>query len=401
MMNEHVVCEAVGLLPGAAGAVLLPEVEIEDGMVDALRSGRWDQLPDEWAFIGRLAAGEDAPQDEDDPIARYNAAVLRGDASGAMDASGRLGPSARALAIAAAYRLGGLDVMPEVPGDEVDPRVRAYVLATRAHAAAETGDAADGVTGLREASSLVAESDPATAARLLGESAAVAIRAGIADVVTLVDLEQATTLLEPLAFDDVRGELLMTRAELLMQMGADRPALLPQAVQCLQKATQALPRKREPIAYAICHLNIAVAYLSMPMSEHADRLRAAIAVQSLREAIEILDEAEQPDLWQSATINLANALQHLPSSHVAANLTEAVSLYEKVLPHREEPGVARARLLGNLGNALAHLGRLDEARPRLDEARGLFARLEDADAVAGIDGVLAEMDAIGERGAAS
>ncbi len=411
-------CAAIGTLAGAAGAMLLPPLPPGDGgprdaeaaeareaAEAAVRAGRWHELPPAWSFLAALARGE-TPETPGDPawpdLVVFNAAVLSGDAEAVLAAAESLGPPARALAEAVAFRLGA-DAEPPAPAPDLDPRIRAWILATRAHVAAADDRMTEAIAGLREAADLVVRLAPAAAARLLGEAAALVpatAEAGGPPARTLLDLEQAAAMLEGLGFDEQRGELLMTRAELLMSVGAERPAMLMQAVQCLQKATQALPRRTHPVPYALCHLNVAVAYLSMPMSEHAARLRSAIAVQSLREALEVLDPADHPEAWQAATVNLANALQHLPSSHVEANLLEAVELYGQVLEHRPDDGPARGRLLANLGNALAHLGRLDEGAERLGEARAMLERWEESAAVDGVDVVLAEIETTRDRIAA-
>jgi len=401
---ETAMCDAVGLLPGAAGAMLLPgeaadcDPVVRETYAVALREGAWASLPESWRFLERLARGEDVDWPEDDPVGCFNAAVLSGDPSRVLAAAAGLGRSATVLAEATAYRLGADRPLPEEPDDDLDPRVRAWVMATRGHAEAESGNAEEAVSLLRGAAELISDVAPAACARLLGEAAAVALSLESADARTLLDLERGADMLSAIGFDEVRGELLMARAELLMNMGSERPPLLQQAVQCFQRATQALPRRTHPVAYAVCHLNIAVAYLSMPMNEHSDRLRSAIAVQSLREALDILQRETHGELWQAATINLANALQHLPSSHVDENLVEAVELYRSVLEHRTNDDLGRARLLGNLGNALAHLGRLDEAMGHLDAARVLFEAAGETESVAGVDRVLAEVAVVRERG---
>ncbi|MDW8215775.1 MAG: hypothetical protein RMJ55_19670, partial [Roseiflexaceae bacterium] len=58
-------------------------------------------------------------------------------------------------------------------------------------------------------------------------------------------------------------------------------------------------------------------------------------------------------------------------------------------PRRDPAGYAR--VLANQGNALAHLGEFTRARRQLSEARRLFAACDDADAVTGVDEVLAEI----------
>ena len=135
----------------------------------------------------------------------------------------------------------------------------------------------------------------------------------------------------------------------------------------------------------------------MPMGEHSGKLRGAIAVQSLREALEILTPEDHPELWESATLNLANALQHLPSAHPGQNLAESVELYDKVLERRTTATPARARTLASKANALAHIGKLDDAKPLLAEARTIFTEVGDDAGLTGIDAIADEMVACVER----
>ncbi len=382
---------ALGILPGPAGAFLLPAAAATTDATIAVAQGRWQELPLEWQFLLLARDGHHAEHAPTTAVpAGVNAAIAANDALALAQTRGETNPhadqSAAAHAAAVAFRIGATDEPP--PDDpDLDPRVRAYLLATYAHDLAQSGEPRDAVTLLRTAADIVARLSPAAAARYLGEAAALTEP----DARTVMELQNAAASLEGLHFEPLRGELLMAAADALMAMGADRPALLQQAVIVLQKATQALPRREHPVAFAVCHMNIAVAYLSMPMNEHAGKLRGAIAVQSLREALDILTAEEHPELWESATLNLANALQHLPSAHVGHNLTEAVDLYTTVLARRTTPTPARARTLASQANALAHLARYDDARPLLAEARAIFSDAADADALAGIDAIEAEM----------
>jgi tetratricopeptide (TPR) repeat protein len=379
--------QAVGLLGGAAGAVVLPEMSADIAL--QVDEGRFDTLPAPWRFLADLARGA-VPRDDPGEINRL---LLSGDGEGLAERSRRAGEQGdgdlASLLAAAAYRLGA-DLPRPDPERAGDARVRAYLVATEGHEAAAEGDATGATERLLQAAAEVASVSPAASARLVGEAASIAQpRAGPR---LILELDRAAERLKGLAHEELRGDLLMTRGGLLMETGSERPAVLQEAVQSFQKATQALPRRTHPVAYAVCHLNVAVAYLAMPMGSQAARLRAAIAVQSLREALEILDPDAHPDLWEAATLNLANALQHLPSSHIKDNLAEAVSHYEALLERRTGRDEARARTLANLGNALAHLGDLTRARTHLAEARTFFRSVGNADAAAGIDGVLAEID---------
>jgi len=134
----------------------------------------------------------------------------------------------------------------------------------------------------------------------------------------------------------------------------------------------------------------------MPMNEAGDQLRLGVAVGSLRAALTVYTRETHPAEWSSAQLNLANALVYAPSAHRAGNLAEAIELYEAVLGARSRTAdpVGYARALANQGNALAHLGMLDEARAKLAEARVLFEESQEWDAAASVRGLL---DEIGRR----
>jgi tetratricopeptide (TPR) repeat protein len=133
----------------------------------------------------------------------------------------------------------------------------------------------------------------------------------------------------------------------------------------------------------------------MPMSSDGDRIRVGVAVNSLRAALRVFTPETHPVAWASTQLNLANALQYLPSVHQESNLDEAVQLYEEVLQVRDpqKDPLGYARILANQGNALGHLGVFRDARERLDTARAIFVEYDDGEAVAGVDEVLASLEA--------
>jgi len=114
----------------------------------------------------------------------------------------------------------------------------------------------------------------------------------------------------------------------------------------------------------------------------------------LRAALSVYDPHQHPQEWMSVRMNLANALQYVHSAHPADHLLEAVSIYEDLLSRRDPVAdpAGYARLLANLGNALAHLGIFAEARARLMQAATLFAQIGDEGAVATIHELLANID---------
>lgn len=194
----------------------------------------------------------------------------------------------------------------------------------------------------------------------------------------------------------------MTKASLQMNLGicyqeissGNRGALL-EAVKCYQEVLKFFTRENFPEEFAFAQNNLALAYLSMPMTEASDQLRVAIAIQALREALKVYKKETHIELWASTQLNLANALQYAPTSHPEENLQEAVNLYEEILSVRQptQNPVGYARLLANQGNALAHLGIFNHAIPKLNEAMAIFNQIEDTDSANSIKEILDEIEA--------
>ena len=199
-----------------------------------------------------------------------------------------------------------------------------------------------------------------------------------------------------------KSELELTKASLQMNLGicyqeistGNRGALL-EAVKCYQEALKFFTRENFPEEFAFAQNNLALAYLSMPMTEASDQLRVAIAIQALREALKVYKKETHSELWASTQLNLANALQYAPTSHPEENLQEAVNLYEEILSVRQptQNPVGYARLLANQGNALAHLGIFNHAIPKLNEAMNIFNQIEDTGSADSIKEILDEIEA--------
>ena len=200
-----------------------------------------------------------------------------------------------------------------------------------------------------------------------------------------------------------KTDLHQTHAEIALNLGVlhqdtsrGQRASLLEAVHSYQEALKFFRRESHAEQFAFCQNNLALAYLAMPLTEASDQLRVGIAVQALREVLKVWTQETHPDQWASVQMNLANALQYLPSTHPQENLAEAVELYEEVLTVRnpERNSLSRARLLANQGNALAHLGILNHATPKLVEASQIFARNNESESADSVMEILAEIRSI-------
>jgi tetratricopeptide (TPR) repeat protein len=368
------------------------------GLCSAIAVGSLPEAwPDELRFL-ELALDDNVDGaanciDGDDVVSRYNRAVLVGGdgvwAALAAETTGDL----RALVDTARFSVGELDEAPEI--GETTGEIAAVVASARASAAIERNDFADAAHELAQgAAAAQAAGSPLLAASLhltraellreqLGDPAAAAREADLA--------VQRLPLTAP---RELRAELQVTRALARQELaGTERGALLA-VVADLNEAAKIFREDTYPEMFATINQHLALAYLVMPMSSEGDRIRVGVAVNSLRAALRIYTPETHPVAWASTQLNLANALQYLPSVHQETNLDEAVQLYEEVLQYRDpqRDPVGYARILANQGNALGHLGVFTDARTRLTKARALFEAAGDAEAVEGVDEVLASLD---------
>lgn len=390
--------QPLGALPWPAGMLVLPGVpgaaEVAAALVEGREPAQW---PPGLEFV-RLALAGDADAAARavvgvDPTAAYNRAVLVGGTAAwaALDATvGVLG----ALAATARYSVGLADDPPSAEG--LAGEVAAVVRSARATAALERGSADEAVAelGLAAAAALDAGS-PVLAATLLGTRAEV-LRDQLDDAgAAIADVDAALAALPAAAPDDLRAELLVTRAMASQRLAADTPAVLLDAVRDYLAALEVFREETYPEQFALCNQHLGLAYLTLPMTDAGDRIRLGVAVTALRAALRVFTPQTHPVAWASASLDLANALQYLPSAHPGANLEEAVARYDEVLGRRDPTTDPRgvARVLGNQGNALGHLGRFAEGRECLQRARALFATAGDAEGVAWVDEVAASLTA--------
>jgi len=377
--------------------LLLPDIGDSAELAALLVRG---ETPADWPpaldFM-RLALDEDAIGAaaliaDDDPVSRYNIAVLIGGdgvwAALAAETTGEL----RALVDTARFSVGELDEPPSADGTEGE--VTAIVRSARASARMEAGDFAAAAEELALATQAAdAAGSPILSASLrltraellsdqLGDPAAAALEA-----------DRGVQLLPLTAPSELRAELQVSRALARRQLaGTDRGALLA-VVADLTEAVKVFREDTYPEMFATINQQLALAYLVMPMNDDADRIRLGIAVNSLRAALRVFTPEAHPVAWASTQLNLANALQYLPSVHQESNLDESVQLYEEVLQYRDpvQDPLGYARILANQGNALGHLGVFADARERLEKAREIFASHGDIDSEASVDQILVSL----------
>jgi len=394
--------QPLGAFELPAGYLLVPDShdpEVEEAVAELVAGRR----PTTWpaALDGHRLAHEGSYDDAlavfaetaaTNPVAAYNRFVL--DPTGTDPAILRsdLPEELAPLVDVIAYAVGMTDRPPTEDGSTGE--VLALVLAARASAGLDAGDAAAAVELLRQAADVALEASATPLAGvLLGNLAVVAHDHHVRSEDVAGDLRRALKLLATTGLDVARAELHLQLGLILHEEAAAGRLPLTDAVDHYYSALQLVDKASAPHVWAAANLNLGTAYLTMPMVEASDQLRAGIALQALRASLEVFTKDEHPQEWASAQMNLANALVYTPSTHQGDNLVEAVERYEEVLELRERQGdpLGRARILANQGNALAHLGVFDHAKAKLYEARYLFEEQLDHDAVLSVRSVLDEI----------
>jgi tetratricopeptide (TPR) repeat protein len=404
--------QPLGVWPWPTGMLVLPEgpgtAEVAALMLRGIQPETW---PDHLRFVAASLAGDPAAAAAlvgDDPIGRYNAAVLIG-GDGAWDQVIDTDADLAALVGVATFSVGLLDAPPPVA--EVSGEIAAIVRSAHASAALERNDLSAALAALEDAGEAAAAAGSMILAASLLATRAELLREQLGDAQGAIEqVDAALRLIPRMVADEERfyppaelwGELHVTRALARQERATANPGLLLSVTQDLTEALKVFTEEDHPEQFAACNSHLALAYLVMPMSSEGDRLRVGVAVTSLRAALRVYQPQTHPDLWASTQMNLANALQYLPSVHQEQNLDEAVHLYEQLLTYRtpDVDPLGVARILANQGNALGHLGVFSDARERLTQARDLFSQCDDDDGVATVDELLANVEqaALGAAG---
>ncbi|WP_434968899.1 hypothetical protein [Microbacterium sp. bgisy207] len=371
--------QPLGAFPLPAG-LLLVVGEGTDAVRESLVSGR---LPAAWpdvlegirlAYEGRVEDAAVVFAASDRPVDRYNLFVVDPDSVTRAEVTAALGEQWRPLVDHVAFTLGHTSIPPEV--GSATGEVAALVLTSQAAHALADGDEDEAVECLRAAAQQARGIASAFAGVILSELAGRAH--------DLADADEAVALLKGTDLRSAYAEALYHRAGLIHGLAIEGRRSVAEAIQGYTDALRLLDESDNRPLFARLHLNLGTAYLAAPVMSDADMLRVGIAIQSLRTAARLLDEKDDAEEWASARLNLANALVYAPSARQRDNLMEAVDLYEVVLRTRspKKDALGRARVLSNQGNALAHLGLLEDARGRFDEAEFLFASKGDENSAA-------------------
>jgi tetratricopeptide (TPR) repeat protein len=159
-----------------------------------------------------------------------------------------------------------------------------------------------------------------------------------------------------------------------------------EALRHYHAALRTFTREQYPQEYAILHNNLAIAYLSIPLSDERAKMREALAVQSFEEVLKVITLVDHPSEYAMIQNNLGNALQYAASGHALENNLRALAAYDEALKVRtvRDTPLEYANTISNKANVLRNLPpdieapglvpgqALSQARELYEEARRIF-----------------------------
>ncbi|MTJ13132.1 hypothetical protein FJR11_11130 [Anabaena sp. UHCC 0187] len=187
------------------------------------------------------------------------------------------------------------------------------------------------------------------------------------------DYEEALPILQQFATAAEVAETQMNLGLVLQSLVPYNLARITDSIQAYHEALRVFTWEHYPQEYAILHNNIAIAYLSMPMSSERESLRQALAVQSFEIALKYINLIEHPREYAMLQNNLGNALQYLVSSHPVENNLRAVLAYDEALKVRnlQDTPLEYANTISNKANLLFNLPD-DLEKPELGNPQNLL-----------------------------
>ena len=206
--------------------------------------------------------------------------------------------------------------------------------------------------------------------------------------------QRAITTLQHLGRPEEVAEAELNQGLVLQSLSAIGRARVTDAIGAYQRALRTFTREAWPQEYSVLHNNLAIAYLSMPVSDERGRMREALAVQSFEEVLKVITLIDHPSEYAMINNNLGNALQYASSSHVLENNLRALAAYDEALRVRNprDTPIEYANTIANKANVLRNLvpdparaslgggltDPLTDALALVREAQALFERFGDA-----------------------
>ncbi|MBD2666424.1 hypothetical protein B6N60_02465 [Richelia sinica FACHB-800] len=171
------------------------------------------------------------------------------------------------------------------------------------------------------------------------------------------DYEEALPILQQFAIPEEVAEAQMNLGLVLQSLVPYNLARITDSIHAYHEALRVFTWQEYPQEYAILYNNIAIAYLSMPMTAERESLRQGLAVQSFEVALEHITLIDHPREYAMLQNNLGNALQYLASTHPVENNLRAIAAYDEALKVRnsKDTPLEYANTISNKANALFNL----------------------------------------------
>jgi tetratricopeptide (TPR) repeat protein len=187
------------------------------------------------------------------------------------------------------------------------------------------------------------------------------------------DYQEALPILQQFAPAEEVAEVQMNLGLVFQSLFPYNLARITESIHAYHEALRVFTWENYPQEYAILYNNIAIAYLSMPMSSEGESFRQGLAVQSFETALKHINLIEHPREYAMLQNNLGNALQYLVSSHPVDNNLRAVFAYNEALKVRnfQDTPLEYANTISNKANLLFNLPD-DPEKPELGNPQNLL-----------------------------
>jgi tetratricopeptide (TPR) repeat protein len=145
------------------------------------------------------------------------------------------------------------------------------------------------------------------------------------------------------------------------------------AISAYQRALRTFDKRAYPKEFAILQNNLATAFLSMPFTDEAGKMREALAVQAFEEGLTVVSLIDHPVEYAMLQNNLGNALQYVSSAHRVENGFRALDAYDEALKVRTARDMPEeyANTIANKANCLSNLPD-DPANPEAGNPRNVM-----------------------------
>ncbi len=376
--------QILGMFPFPFSFLLLPYVENWEDHIDNVLKLDLEHIPQEWSFIKSLVDGDlektleyvDLIQDKE--IRNYNKSVLTNRLYKVEDDH---------LSVLQKLYFGDFNVeTSHIKRDDI----LAFIYFLQGEKVLNNNDN-EAIKMFDEALKLIKGKSPIFQAQILLKKAKLLMDKKGVNFAVIALLENVYSILK-----STRADVLTAEAEFSLGNAYSSIGNIKEAVNFYQKALNIFKIDKFPYMYALTNNNMGLAYLSIPATDIEDQMRLAYGIQCLKNALKIFTEDRYPDEWASTSLNYANALQYLPTANPIKNLIEAVNIYQKIAQYRKQKGdeVGYARTIANMGNALAHLGKLEEAKVYLKEALLIFTKYGMKEEVQAIKEIMSEIQTV-------